>query len=436
MDGIETTRRIHQSNHIESHPEVIMVSAYGREELIEQSEAEGIKGFLVKPVSPSSLYDAILEALGHGVEQDSKAGGNLPAQAQLRGARLLLVEDNEINQQVAQELLSQAGIQVTIANHGREGVDMLAARPEEFDGVLMDIQMPVLDGYAATGEIRKDARFEALPIIAMTANAMAGDRDKALEAGMNDHVAKPIDVAELFEVLGRWVQVPEERRSPAPQAVEDSEATTAEDASTLPALPGVDTSSGLARVGGKVSVYRKILQTFAKRQADAPARIRGALQGHDLTTAEREAHTLKGVAGNIGAGEVEAAARRLETAIKHGADTEAPIAELERILGELVAGLTSLTIAADTVESLPPNGETPDLLPALDRLQTLLEESDGEASDLISEIESQGANTAFARAIREIGDRIDDFEFDEALELLNALREAMNAATTGSESLT
>jgi hypothetical protein len=133
---------------------------------------------------------------------------------------------------------------------------------------------------------------------------------------------------------------------------------------------------------------------------------------------------------------VEAAAKCLEIAIKHGADTETPTTELERILGELVAGLKSLTAAADTVELIPPNGETPDLLPALDRLQTLLEDYDGEASDLISEIESQGANTAFARSIREIGERIDEFEFDEALELVNALRRAISTSMTDSANRT
>jgi len=321
-------------------------------------------------------------------------------------------------------LLSQAGIQVTIANDGREGVEMLAARPDAFDGVLMDIQMPVMDGYAATGEIRKDARFEALPVIAMTANAMAGDRDKALAAGMNDHVAKPIDVAELFAVLCRRLQVPEARRAAEPEAVDVPEAT-AEEASSLPALPGLDTRSGLARVGGKVSVYRKILRQFANSQADAPARIRSALQRHDLTTAEREAHTLKGVAGNIGADEVQAAATRLERAVKHGADTDAPIAALERILGELVESLTSLTAAPDTAGAAPPQGEAADLLPELDRLRALLEDSDGEAGDLVAELESQVAHTEFAQPMRAIGERVDDFEYDEALEFLNALRDAL-----------
>ena len=149
-------------------------------------------------MSPSSLYDAILEAKGHGVENVAEEGGAVPAQQQLRGARVLLVEDNEINQQAAEELLCQASLEVTIANHGREGVETLAARPEDIDAVLMDIQMPVMDGYAGSRKIRKDGRFGALPVIAMTANAMAGDQEKALEAGMNDHVAKPIDVVEFF----------------------------------------------------------------------------------------------------------------------------------------------------------------------------------------------------------------------------------------------
>ncbi len=430
MDGIEVTRRIHASRRISSHPAVIMVSAYGRAELVERAEAEGIKGFLVKPVSPSSLYDAILEAMGHGVERVAKASGAMASGEALQGARVLLVEDNAINQQVAEELLSQAGIEVTIAGHGREGVETLVARPDAFDGVLMDIQMPVMDGYAATGEIRKDARFRALPVIAMTANAMAGDREKALAAGMNDHVAKPIDVEELFEVLSRWINVPEGRKSSVPQAAGQPDVAAHEEVTAdegLSEIRGIDTAAGLARVGGKVSVYRKILTQFANRQADAPQRIRSALQDNDVSTAEREAHTLKGVAGNIGAGEVEAAAKHVETAIKHGAETEVPIAELARILGELVASLISLTAARNTSGGAPGKGSACDLLPALDRLEALLEDSDGEAGDLIAELQSQVANTEFAESMRAIADRIDDFDFDEALELLNLLKVAMRS---------
>jgi len=429
MDGIEATRRIHLSERIQSRPTVIMVSAYGREELVEQAEAEGVKGFLVKPVSPSALYDAILEAMGHGTQQPSKAKGKVPAQGRLRGARVLLVEDNEINQQVAEELLGQAGIQVITANDGKEGVSTLAARPADFDGVLMDVQMPVMDGYTATGEIRKDTRFTRLPIIAMTANAMAGDREKALAAGMNAHVAKPIDVAELFNVLNRWVQVPPERQAAESETADVPDAI-AEETPALPALPGVDTQSGLARVGGKVSVYRKILLQFSTGQADAAGRIRSALQRHDVSTAEREAHTLKGVAGNIGADDIQAAAKHLEAAIQNGVDTETLIADLEWILAELVESLRSLTTDPNTTETVTFKGETADLMPALDRLQTLLEDYDSEANDVIAELQSQVANTDLAQPIQAIAGRIDEFEFDEGLALLNAFRDTLESRAT------
>ncbi len=436
MDGLEATRRIHASSRITSHPDVIMVSAYGREELIERAKAEGVKGFLVKPVSPSSLYDAILDAKGYGVERVAPAGGIVPLKDQLRGARVLLVEDNEINQQVAQELLTQAGIHVTIANHGREGVEMLAARPADFDAVLMDIQMPVMDGYAASREIRKDGHFEALPVIAMTANAMAGDREKALDAGMNDHVAKPIDVAELFEVLGRWVQVPEGRHASVVRPT-DTGPGVADVEEGLPRLPGVHMESGLARVGGNLAVYRKILTQFATSQADVPERVRVALASGDRTTAEREAHTLKGVAGNIGADGVQALAKRLESAIREGsASTEALIGELQWSLDRLVESLATLAGGGGAAAQPPQQEEAPDVLPLLDRLQTLLQEYDGEAGEVIAEVESQVARTELARPVRALAERIDEYEFDEALELVNDLREKIRSSKTDSAPLT
>ena len=287
-----------------------------------------------------------------------------------------------------------------------------------------------MDGYAATQEIRKDARFETLPIIAMTANAMAGDRDKALAAGMNDHVAKPIDVAELFQVLGRWVQILEGRRPSTLQVVIEGEAA-AEEAASLSVLPGVDTQSGLARVGGKVTVYRKILRQFANGQVDASARIRSALASGDRVTAEREAHTLKGVAGNIGAEGVQAAAKHLEAAIREGSDTDAPLTKLEDILGELIVGLASLSTTPDTAEAATTKVSVPELLPEFDRLQALLEEYDGAAVGLVEEIRSQMAHTEFIQPVRVIGEHIDNFEFDEALELLNALRAELSTNVTG-----
>jgi HPt (histidine-containing phosphotransfer) domain-containing protein len=268
----------------------------------------------------------------------------------------------------------------------------------------------------------------------MTANAMAGDREKALAAGLNAHVVKPIDVAELFEVLGRWVQVPQARRSPEFQAVHEAESAR-EDLSGLPALPSVDTQAGMARIGGKVTVYRKILRQFANCQADAPARIRSALASGDRVTAEREAHNLKGAAGNIGADTVCAVANRLGAAIKQETDTEALIGEAEQILGALVEDLALLTANKDTAEVATLQGAAPDLAPMLDRLQALLEDYDGRAVALVSEIESRAIHTEFARSIRKIAERTDEFEFVQALELLNDLREMMKSRTRDSAAL-
>ena len=220
--------------------------------------------------------------------------------------------------------------------------------------------------------------------------------------------------------------MPEERRSSASRAAVGPDAEV-EEASSLPDLPGVDTQSGLARVGGKVSVYRKILRQFINSQADAPVRIRSALASGDRRSAEREAHTLKGVAGNIGADEVQAAAKGLEAAIREDAGTESLIAELEGVLGDLLEALTPVTDDPDTTEVAPVAGEAPDIVPQLDRLQGLLEDYDGAAVELVSEIESQVAHTQFARSLREIAERIDEFEFDEALERLSDFRERVRS---------
>jgi CheY-like chemotaxis protein len=350
---------------------------------------------------------------------------------------VLLVEDNEINQQVAEELLGQAGIEVTTTNHGRECLEVLNAQPDAFDAVLMDIQMPVMDGYSATRELRKDERFTDLPVIAMTANAMAGDRQKALDAGMNDHVAKPIDVADLFKVLSHWVQVPEERRQSTAGPASVSAAATAGSGTgtgsgtgagdddgageTLPTIEGLDTRAGLARCGGNAVLYHKILRKFRDTQADAPQRIRAALAAGDRATAEREAHTVKGVAGNIGADAVQAAAQTVETDISGQPDSAPSLAPLEQALSALIAGLASLATPAPAAQT-PGTVSAEALRDLLDRLQALLEDSDADAAELLPAIEAQCGDADSRQQIQAISAHIDDFEFDQALALLDGLR--------------
>ena len=318
-------------------------------------------------------------------------------------------------------------------------MEALATQPDGFDAVLMDIQMPVMDGYTAAWEIRKDARFDDLPIIAMTANAMAGDRQKALDAGMNDHVAKPIDVANLFEVLGHWVQVPEDRPMPAAVAASDSipdsinassSANTKTDAETeagnhgieaLGDITGLDAHAGLARCGGNAVLYHKILRKFRDTQATAPRRIRAALAAGDRATAEREAHTLKGVAGNIGADAVFDAAKTVEADIGRETNAAPSLTLLEQTLAVLIDGLTSVP----TQTAVRPTGDLPDfkgLPPMLDRLRALLEDNDADAGDLVAGIEARIEDGDPRSQMQAISNHIDDFEFDEALERLDRLR--------------
>ncbi|MBF0530303.1 MAG: response regulator, partial [Deltaproteobacteria bacterium] len=188
-------------------PRIILVTSHGREEAGEVANKAGLDEILIKPVSASSLFNAISNAFGLAkaeklVHRPKDKETNM-ARA-IRGANILLVEDNEINQQVALEILEQAGLKVTIADNGLKGVEAL--RSQNFELVLMDIQMPVMDGYEATKKIREDSRFKDLPIIAMSASAMVQDREMALSVGMNDHVGKPIDTQELFAALVKYIK--------------------------------------------------------------------------------------------------------------------------------------------------------------------------------------------------------------------------------------
>jgi len=210
MDGIETARRI-KSLGLDPEPHLVMVTAYGREEVLNEAHAAGIEDVLIKPVNASILFDTAMRVLGADVAEQRSAGDApsllLEEMAAIKGARILLVEDNDLNQEVASEILTDAGFFVDIADNGQVAVDKVVRNPgEPWDIVLMDMQMPVMDGVTATIEIRKDARFNALPIVAMTANAMQQDKDRCLAAGMVDFVTKPIQPDELWTALRRWIK--------------------------------------------------------------------------------------------------------------------------------------------------------------------------------------------------------------------------------------
>jgi CheY-like chemotaxis protein len=330
------------------------------------------------------LFDTIMQAFGEAVPEISRVAQRQEQEAEalknIQGARLLLVEDNEINQQVAKEILEGAGLNVAIANNGQEAVD--AVKETNYDAVLMDVQMPVMDGYTATRKIREwelkaqssklkaaetgdenrdsvlSPQSSALPIIAMTAHAMAGDEDKSLQAGMNGHVTKPIDPDQLFATLQKWIK-PSEKRSKVKQPEVPAERPESDQAvpeeEQLPEyLQGFDLTDGLKRLQGNKRLYRKLLLNFATDYCEAANDIRIALDSKDFEQTHGLVHNLKGLAGNLAATELQAAAVSLEKLVK-GAEKKTPQAkELDLKLSDLENALNQ---ALESAQSLGASAE-------------------------------------------------------------------------------
>ncbi|MDQ7246111.1 response regulator [Dongia sedimenti] len=427
LDGLETALAIRALD-LPVMPHLVMVTAHGREDVLKRAPAAGIEAVLIKPVAPSLLFDTTIRVFG---TEPNEGVAQLPAPPEeaivlpenLQGARVLLVEDNDFNQEVATELLREVGLKVEVAENGQIALEKLRGAPDgTFDLVLMDMQMPVMDGVAATIEIRKQARFDSLPIVAMTANVMAAERQKCLEAGMNDHVAKPIDPAVLFDALARWLTPraeagTEPRRRPATAA----DLTDDFDPSSL-TVDGLDVKLGLSRVLGKKRLYSDLLLKFARDQTKAPDLLQEALDGGDLTTAQRLAHTAKALAGNIGATRLQEQAGLLETAIRD----HAPRSKIDPLLGVWRAAVRDLI--SELWASLPSpqarrhNGAAKDTerqREVVRRLIALLKNDDSDAVDLV-DAEAETLRAALGESgFDALAEASHAFDFDAALQELS-----------------
>jgi two-component system sensor histidine kinase/response regulator len=289
------------------------------------------------------LVDALVGAFADASDQAAAVASATAEGVSLAGLRVLLVEDNDINQQIAVELLEGVGAKVDVASNGREAVDTLLGGPipPPYHVVLMDLQMPVMDGHQATSKIRSDPRFTSLPIFAMTAHATLEERDHCLANGMSGHIAKPIDPALLYDTLSKVArQAPEVVTADTVAAVEPATAPA-----DLPPVDGLDSADGLRRVGGNNRIYVKLLRQFASQQADVVEKIRAALVTNDHESATRLAHTLKGVAGNLGASPVQDAAAAVEMLLRDGSPADATRPALEQLAGVLDPFLARLRAA-------------------------------------------------------------------------------------------
>jgi len=417
MDGVEATRRIRGEIGLARVPAVIMVTgSAGEEERVHALEA-GVEAFLVKPVTPSTLLDAIMTRFAPGqAVACRKAAEGTGRPRRLAGARVLLVEDNEINRQIAAELLESCGVELSVAVNGLEAVEAVEKASPPFDAVLMDIQMPEMDGFQAVRRIRADRRFASLPVIAMTAYAFEEEKRHALEAGMNDHVAKPIDPEMLFETLerycGRGTEV--RRGEPAPR-------TEASGDAGIQSLENVDVRDGLARVAGNRRLYDDLLGRYVESQTDTARNIAQALQAGDRKTAERLAHTLRGVSGNIGAKAVQGAAGGLERSIREGDPAERTGGLLEHlaVLLERTTAEVRRTLEAGTGNAEPAGPADPAQLPRiLDRLQRLVRDNDSDAVEYLRSSRAALLGTFTPDGLGRIEKALAAYDFQAALECL------------------
>ncbi len=429
MNGIEASRQIKSHTGLKKIPAIILVTAYGREEVMQQAQDAGLDGFLIKPVSPSLLFDASMQAFGQTVPEDSRAGRRDQKEAQvmqhIRGARVLLVEDNEINQQVASEILQGAGLNVNVANNGKEAI--AAIEKKAYDAVLMDVQMPVMDGYTATGKLRQDERFKELPIIAMTAHAMAGDAEKSIAAGMSDHVTKPIDPQQLFATLQKWIQ-PDKSRSAVAKQTPSAVETVSETEGLPESLAGFDLQDGLKRLQGNKKLYRKLLLDLAAKYTDTADDIRQALTANDFERAHSLVHNLKGLAGNLAATDLQAAAIELEKGVKGGLPTESSKETLNQSFDKLKK---TLQAAIKSVRTLGPAVAEKPAQPSAAALADIPPELAKQAADQIRAAADMGDVTriktiaeefsAKSAAFVPIGERFiqmaEDFDFNGILKL-------------------
>jgi signal transduction histidine kinase/CheY-like chemotaxis protein/HPt (histidine-containing phosphotransfer) domain-containing protein len=432
MHGDELTLRIQRDMAIQPKPKVIMVTAHGRDEVLRVAEQAGVDGFLIKPVSPSTLLDAVMAALGHEltqfIQQSQPAESLTGGETSFIGSRILLVEDNEINREFATELLASLDIEVDHAHNGK--VALARVQQRNYDAVLMDIQMPVMDGYEATMRIRELAklpggqRYASLPIIAMTAQAMIGDREHAIASGMSDYIAKPIDPPELITMLREWLQgVAREEGEEATTDVCELVAITEE----LQRIEGLNTEQGLRRMACNETAYRKMLFRFHERYADSVRGLRELIADGHLVEAERLCHALKGVVGNIGADRLFEAAAGIDELLKQ----EQPPAE-----EQLQAFETMLQQLLDEIDAIRPVTSRPEvaeevevdrvrLLALLANLTVTVDDDLVTAHNQLEELQKLVENSKWAEAIKPIVDKVEEFDTDGAKQLIHHLEERL-----------
>ncbi len=419
MDGLSLVHHVRDLT-LPDQPKIIMVVAMAMEHLRRQGANLGIDAWLNRPVMPAHLFEAVHEVFGLDMDRQLLSSrmqaSKLHAPPHLRGARVLVAEDNDVNQQVIVGLLKKAGVQADVVIDGREVLPALHAR--DYDAVLMDVQMPGMDGLQATRLIRRQARFEQLPIIAVTANAMADERQRCLDAGMSAHVGKPISPVELYRVMAQWI-MPAER-----DMTIVTEPSDASDNIELPDIAGLNTQAGLHRCGDDIRMYVHVLNRFVDSQAGTVNALRQAWDAGDVSALRRLLHALKGVTANIGAESVAGMSADIEADIlanKAPPEVEAREAlleALEALLEDIQRWLAHCKPQMPAISGV--DGQS--LLEALQHLQQLLEHADAHAVDELAVLRERLLPTSAMAELSSLEQHVRTYDFDGALEVLARIR--------------
>ncbi len=438
MDGIETAKYIQNSLQITAKPKMIMLTAFGKEELAKDAEDSGIEGFLVKPVTQSMLFDTIMTIFHKKALKSATRKLTLQPEHDiiLSGINILLAEDNEINQEVAIGMLEEITSNIDIANNGEEALNMV--QKKSYALVLMDIQMPLKDGYSATREIRSlkgDYSYERLPIIAMTANAMAGDKEKALAIGMNDHVSKPIDAQKLFQTITKWVAKTgniQQPVTPTPPILPATPLPAAATETTLPAeVPGINIAEGLERIAGKTRLYMQIIAKMKTNYQNAVTELETLINEEKIEDAHRYAHSLKGVAGSIGANDLMATAAAIELELKDSnTDIAALLPALRQEIALVISSISSLLEekepAADTAQADKQAGSAAELEKLLTELQPQLRaRKPKNCTEIITSLAGISWPQEYAAEVAALIAETRKYQFKPALNILEDLQQRL-----------
>ncbi|NOX35472.1 MAG: PAS domain S-box protein [Deltaproteobacteria bacterium] len=403
-----------------------IVQIMGGEMFVDSTAGKGSTfGFTaVFGMQPMQKQNTMAAGAEKGEAQKTLAGSVFDRLHQIYGAKILLVEDNDINQQVAKEILEQGGLVVELANDGKEAVAL--NKKNQYDAILMDIQMPVMDGIEATKRIRAQEKrdlADQMPIIAMTAHAMAMDREKSIKAGMNDHVTKPINIDQLSAALLKWIK-PGKRGELKLLAGKK----TSFDNQSLPDIPGIDIKSALSRVGGNEELYKSLLVKFYREYQDATRQIKEALAKKDIKTGSRLAHSMKGVAGNIGAKDLQVAAARVEAAIQqeNKKNTDQFLEAFDHNIKAIMSSLKEfITTEEPTGKGIPlkmENGNITVLLKLLQELEPHLKRKTPKPCKKIMEkINTYAWQVGYSDEIGHLNRLINKYKFTDAQVMIDRL---------------